>query len=413
MRTVIFSTYPPRVCGIGSFAFDLRTALVEVDGIDDVRVLVVGDDATGPRRPEVVSTVRKTVRGDYRQAARLPALEQADVVLVQHEYGIFGGPDGEHVLSFAAELLHPLVVTLHTVVSQPTQHQLRVLSALCERAELVVVMTDTAAILLDQLGACNAQKIRVVPHGAPALLTRAAGRRLRLGGWPRERNLQERFVLSTFGLLSEGKGLQTVIEALSFVVERHPEVLYLIGGETHPEIAARDGERYRHWLQRRVVELGLGDHVEFDDRYIPITELAELLGATDVFVTPYRNPEQIVSGALTFAITAGCAVISTPYRYAEGMLSTGAGRLVPFDDPGALASAICELIEDTDALARSRAEARRIGADHVWSSVAKDMAAVLREAVQISPPRMPLPLAEPELSSRDPVMIPTAQASLS
>ena len=393
MRVATFSTYPPRVCGIGSFAFDLRTELLEIEGIEDVCALVVVDEPMGPERPEVVSTVREAVRGDYVKAARLLALDQVDVVLLQHEYGIFGGPDGEYVLSFVEELAQPLVVTLHTVVSRPTQHQLRVLSALCERAELVVVMTDTAARLLDQVGACDAGKIRVVPHGAPALLAqageRSAGRPLRLGGSPAGRDVQGRFLLSTFGLLSSGKGLETVIEALPFVVERHPEVLYLIGGETHPEVVEREGERYRHELQRRVAELGLSEHVEFDDRYLAIEELAELLAATDVFVTPYRNPEQIVSGALTFALTAGCAVISTPYRYAEDMLSTGAGRLVPFDDPPALARAICALIEDPDELDAAQVEARRIGAGHVWSSVAEATAAVLREAIELDPPRMP------------------------
>ena len=359
MRVAIFSTYPPRVCGIGSFAFDLRTALVEVEGIEDVSSLVVVNEPRGGQRPEVISAVREAVRGDYLEAARVVALEQVDVVLLQHEYGIFGGPDGEYVLSFAEELAQPLVVTLHTVVSRPTQHQLRVLSALCERAELVVVMTTPPRRSSIRSAPATRAKIRVVPHGAPALLAQAGEERpavqsQRLGGRPAGLDVQGRFVLSTFGLLSSGKGLETVIEALPFIAERHPDVLYLIGGETHPEVAEREGERYRLSFERRVAELGLGEHVEFDDRYLSIEELAELLAATDIFVTPYRNREQIVSGALTFALTAGCAVISTPYRYAEDMLSTGAGRLVPFDDPPALARAICELIEDPDALAAAR-----------------------------------------------------------
>ncbi len=394
MRVAICSTYPPRVCGIGSFAFDLRTALVEVEGIESVGALVVVDAPTGGQRPEVLSIIRQAVGRDYVEAARAVALERVDVVLLQHEYGIFGGPDGEYVLSFAEALAQPLVVTLHTVVSRPTQHQLRVLSALCERAELVVVMTDTAATLLDQIGACDPGKIRVVPHGAPALLAQAAeerpaGRPLHLRGWPVGHDVQGRFLLSTFGLLSSGKGLETVIEAMPFVVERHPDVLYLISGETHPEVVEREGERYRHELQRRIAELGLAEHVAFDDRYLSLAELAELLAATEIFITPYRNPEQIVSGALTFALTAGRAVISTPYRYAEDMLSTGAGRLVPFDDPQAFARAICELIEDPDALAATRDEARRIGAAHLWSSVAERTAAVLREGIELDPPRMP------------------------
>ena len=150
-------------------------------------------------------------------------------------------------------------------------------------------------------------------------------------------------VLSTFGLISPGKGLETVIEALPAMIERHPEIVYVIAGRTHPDVAHREGERYRLMLERRVLELELGDNVEFDDRFLAIDELSDLLAATDVFVTPYRNREQIASGALTFAIAAGCGVVSTPYWYAQDMLASGAGRLVPFDDPAALAAAVLRL----------------------------------------------------------------------
>jgi glycosyltransferase involved in cell wall biosynthesis len=405
VRTAVFSTYPPRACGIGTFAFDVRTSLLGVEGIDEVSCVVVVDEPSSPQHPEILATVSQGVRGDYIRAARLLGRLDIDVVLLQHEYGIFGGSDGEYVLSFARELSQPLVVTLHTVLSEPTPHQLRVLADLCEQAERVLVMTDTAKRLLVQIGACPIRKIRVVPHGAPVQLgqrraEQAAGRRPFYlapmpGGYER---MQERFLLSSFGLLSRGKGLETAIEALPAVIERHPEVLYLIAGRTHPQVSRREGEEYRLSLERRVVDLGLGDHVEFDDRFLSVDELADLLAATNVFVTPYRNREQIASGALTFAIAAGCAAISTPYLYAEDVLASGAGRLFPFGDSAALADAVCEYIEQPEDLEAARAEARRIGGGLAWPSVAAATASVLREAAAGAPRRAPIPVLDLQLA---------------
>ncbi len=398
MRTAIFSTFPPRACGIGVFASDLREALLDVGDVDYAGSIVVVDDPASPQGPDVLATVSQSVRGDYVRAARLLGRLDVDVVSLQHEYGIFGGLDGEYVLSFARELSQPLVVTLHTLLSEPKPHQLEVLTALCGEAERVIVMTETARRLLVGLNACAPDKICVVPHGAPSVLGRrrgeqAAGRRPQyvaplVGGYEQ---IQERFLLSTFGLLSEGKGLETVIEALPAIVERHPEALYLVAGRTHPQVARREGEKYRLQLERRVIDLGLEEHVEFDDRFLSIDELADLLAATDVFVTPYRNREQIASGALTFAIAAGCAAIATPYWYAEDVLASGAGTIVPFADPQALADAVCDYADQPDKLAAARKEARRIGTGLVWSSAAEATAAALREASTLAPRRPSLP----------------------
>ncbi len=381
MRTAIVSTYPPRACGIGSFAADVRAALLGVDGIDRVEKVVIVNEPTRPQRPGLVATIAQAVRGDYVRAARILGRLDVDVVLLQHEYGIFGGADGAYVLSLAEELSQPLVVTLHTVLSEPTSHQAEVLTALCRQAELVIVMTETARKLLVASGASTDEKIRVVPHGAPTVLARRAA------AYESKRAAGERFQLSTFGLLSQGKGIENVIEALPSIVARHPEVLYVIAGRTHPDIARRDGERYRSTLEQRVNELGLEDHVEFDDRFLAINEIADLLAATDVFVTPYKGREQISSGALTFGIAAGCAVVSTPYWYAQDLLASGAGQIVPFDDPAALADAVCRYVDDPERLAAARAEARRLGAELAWPSVAEATASVLREAVELAPRR--------------------------
>ncbi len=405
MRTAIVSTYPPRACGIGAFSADVRAALLGVDGVDRVDKVVVVNEPSRPQRPGVVATIEQAVRGDYVRAARILGRLDVDVVLLQHEYGIFGGADGACVLSFAEELSQPLVVTLHTVLSEPTSHQAEVLTALCRHAELVTVMTDTARRLLVESDTCPADKIRVVPHGAPPVLAERAAAYADERADARHAPARQpygaggqRFLLSTFGLISAGKGIETVIEALPTIVQRHPEVLYVVAGRTHPDVARREGERYRLMLEQAVVDLGLEDHVEFDDRFLTIDEIADLLAATDVFVTPYKGREQIASGALTFGIAAGCGVVSTPYWYAQDVLASGAGEIVPFADSDALAQAIVRYIDEPERLAAARAEARRIGAQLAWPSVAEATAAVLREAVELAPlPRRPAARLNPQL----------------
>jgi glycosyltransferase involved in cell wall biosynthesis len=405
VRTAIFSTYPPRACGIGTFSFDVRRALLDVDDVDDVCALIVLDEPSSPQRPEILQTVSQGARGDYVRAARALGRTDVDVVLLEHEYGIFGGTDGEYVLSFVRQLAQPLVVTLHTVLSAPTAHQLQVLTALCDEAERVIVMTETARRLLIELAACADEKIEVVPHGAPTQLGTArgeldTGRRSRyvpaaVGGYER---MESRFLLSTFGLLSPGKGLELMLDALPAVIERHPDVLYVIAGRTHPQITRREGEEYRLMLERRILDLDLSEHVEFDDRFLSIEELADLLAATDVFVTPYSNRQQSSSGALTFALAAGCAAVSTPYLYAQDMLASGAGTLFDFGDSVALGDAVCDFIDAPDKLAAARSEAARMGASFGWPAVAEATAAVLRDAAVAAPRRTPIPSGALELS---------------
>jgi glycosyltransferase involved in cell wall biosynthesis len=372
----------------------VRGALLGVGGVDRVERVVVVNEPSRPQRQGLVATIVQEVRGDYTRAARILDRMDLDVILLQHEYGIFGGADGEYVLSLAQEVTQPLVVTLHTVLSEPTAHQAEVLSALCGHAERVVVMTETARRLLVESGGCTADKVRIVPHGAPVILSERAAQPLEAGssrgpGSARGRfgDGAERFVLSTFGLLSSGKGIETVIEALPSIVGRHPEVLYVVAGRTHPGVARREGERYRASLEQTVRDLGLEEHVEFDDRFLALGEIADLLAATDVFVTPYKGREQVASGVLTYALAAGCAVVSTPYWYAEDMLASGAGELVPFADPAALADAVCRFIDDPERLAAARGAARTVGAGLAWPSVAEATAGVLAEAARLGMPR--------------------------
>jgi glycosyltransferase involved in cell wall biosynthesis len=413
VRVAIVSTYRPRACGIAVFSGDLRQALVETQPSLDVDVVSIVRDPSATHPPEVVTTIRQDVASDYPAAAAELARRGTDVVLIEHEYGIFGGEAGEFVLGLTAELRLPVVVTLHTLLSDPSPRQAATLSALCRQAALVMVFTETAREMVIGQGLATADQVRVVPHGAPDVLHAVAG------SWADRRSLQgtgraglteaaaelgldrlaERTVLSTFGLISASKGLELMIRALPPVVAARPDVLYLIAGQTHPEVVKHEGESYRLGLERLVSDLGLGEHVAFVDRFLSFDELAVLLARTDLYVTPYRSPEQIVSGALTFAVAAGCPVVSTPYGYAENLLGSGAGVLVPFGDVPRLSAAVLDLLDTPGKLDAARAEARRVGADLPWASVGKVTLEVLTEAVHdIGPaPRRPTMTSLPEI----------------
>ena len=258
----------------------------------------------------------------------------------------------------------PVVVTLHTVLAEPSEAQSRTLRALCERADRVMVFTETARRMVVAQGLADPDRVRVVPHGAPDVLCETAWSDhgsdqpvpdlLTVGDEPIPVR-PDQTVLSTFGLISASKGLEVAIRALPAITAAHPEVVYLVAGRTHPDVIDHEGESYRLGLTRLVRDLGLDQHVRFLDRFLTIEELARLLRRTDLYLTPYRSREQIVSGALTFAVAAGCPVVSTPYFYAEDLLASGAGRLVPFGDERALADAVLALLDSPEALAAARA----------------------------------------------------------
>ena len=390
MHVAVVSTYQPRHCGIAVFSGDLRAALLEADSSLAVEIVsLIRGSNPHSHPPEVVATIRQDVASDYRAAAAELDRANVDVVLIEHEYGIFGGNDGQFVLNLANQLTVPMVVTLHTVLANPPAGRARTLRALCQRAALIMVFTETARRMVAEQGLAELERVRVVPHGAPDELTQAAwadgvdeditSSSLQLP------SLAGRTVLSTFGLISDSKGLELAIRALPSIVASHPQVLYLIAGQTHPDVIDKEGESYRLGLQRLVHDLDVCDHVWFIDRFLSIDELAMLLARTDLYLTPYRSRDQIVSGALTFAVAAGCPVVSTPYFYAEDLLSSGAGRLVPAGDSSKLAAAVLDLLGSPAKMKAARAEARRVGADLTWASVGKTTLELLSEAAQRAP----------------------------
>jgi glycosyltransferase involved in cell wall biosynthesis len=374
------------------FSSDLRAALLEADSSLSVKIVSMLRRNPLSNPPEVIATIRQDAASDYAAAASELGRSGVDVVLIEHEYGIFGGDSGKFILELASELTVPLVVTPHTVLASPSASQAATLRALCRRAALVLVFTETARRLVVEQGLAEFERVRVVPHGAPDDLTAAATSDSRgVGGDndvdPRTPSLhlglpslEGRTVLSTFGLISPSKGLELAIRALPSIIAIHPEVLYLIAGQTHPEVIHNEGESYRLGLQRLVQDLDLGNHVKFIDRFLSISELRILLARTDLYLTPYRSRDQIVSGALTFAVAAGCPVVSTSYFYAEDLLSSGAGMLVPFGDSSKLLAAVLELLGSPAKMAAARAEARRIGSHLSWATVGKATLELLAEA---------------------------------
>jgi glycosyltransferase involved in cell wall biosynthesis len=372
MHVAIVGTYPPTRCGIATFTADVESAL----RLNDAKVTVV--HVTTDDSALASLSIRRDDPLSYSAAAqRLNALD-CDVVLIQHEFGIFGGTAGGHVLHLVEALNVPYVVTLHTVLPRFSDDESQVVQAVCQQAAAVTVFTSTARRLLLEQELAPARLLRVVAHGAPLeLYTHVddAHARNRLGlplAVP---------VMSTFGLLSAGKGIELAIHAMALLRSEHPDLHYIVAGRTHPEVVKRDGERYRESLIALTQDLELSDRVIFLDRFLEMDELAGVLGISDVVCTPYRGEDQSVSGVLTFALAAGCPIVSTPYRYARDVLADGAGVIVDFGDDEGFAVAIHHLL-DGPTSARARAAARQASAQMPWPTVGAALHAVLSDAVR-------------------------------
>jgi glycosyltransferase involved in cell wall biosynthesis len=371
MHVAILGTYPPTRCGIATFTADVERSLRDI-GTKVSIIRVDPDDADdGP-------FVHRLDPSSYTKAARWVNNSDVDVVLVQHEFGVYGGEDGEMLLRFTEALRVPYVVTFHTVLSPFQPNQSTVMEALCASAAAVTVFTATARNMLVEQEICPAKLIETVPHGAP----------IELYGSVDEVAARMSFglpstgpIVSTFGLLSAGKGIEVALRAMAKVVIDDPDTRYVIAGRTHPEVVRKEGERYRDSLVHLVSELGLEANVVFLDRFLSVEDLAHLLAITDVFCTPYHGEGQIVSGALTFALAAGCPVVSTPYRYASDVLADGAGLLVEFNDCDGMASAISRLVEDGPTRTAALAAAQRYASDASWPAVGQTLLTVLSQAL--------------------------------
>lgn len=385
--TVAFvSTFPPRRCGIGTFTADLARALIDrLGGPDRVFVTALHNEPRPFDYPAVVKyVIDENNLQSYREAADYLNISKATVINIQHEYGIFGGEDGEYVLTLARNLKKPLVTTLHTISLEPTARQKEIARELAQASQSLVVMTQRAVQILDDIYGIDPAICRVIPHGVPDV---------DLGDRDRAKakfHLEDRIVLSTFGLISPRKGIENVIDALPAIVGRYPEVVYVIFGATHPEVKRLYGEQYRLMLQRRVRDLGVEKHVIFHNRFATQQELIEFLQATDIYITPYPNRNQIVSGTLAYALATGKAIVSTPYLHAEEVLADGRGILVDFNDPKGISREVIRLLDHPEQRAELEQKAYALGRTMVWREVARGYLSVFREVeekFEVSPLR--------------------------
>ncbi len=365
-KVAFLGTYLPRRCGIATFTSDLCEAVAEEAPAVQCLAVALNDTAEGyDYPPRVRFEISHNVISEYRNAADFLNVSNTDVVCVQHEYGIFGGSSGSHVLAALRELRTPIVTTFHTILAEPSPEEKRILGEIAQLSDRLVVMAQKAVELLRDIYNVPEEKIAFIHHGIPDLPF------VDPSYYKDTFGLEGRRVILTFGLLSPGKGIENAIAALPRVVEKHPDIVYVVLGATHPVVKRENGEEYRYSLQRQAKALGVEDNIVFHNRFVALDELCEFLGAADVYVTPYPHEAQICSGTLAYAAGAGKAVVSTPYWYARELLAEERGKLVPFGDAGALAEAVNHLFDNEVERHAMRKRAYLLGREMIWKEVAR------------------------------------------
>jgi len=356
-------TYPPKQCGIATFSMDLRNSLL-LQG-HKVQVMAVSDDDSSYRYPEeVVFSLQQHHKQDYiKAAAFINTAPHLDLLIIQHEYGIYGGEDGEYIREMVKLLHKPFILITHTVLPRPSKSQKQILNDLCQRAAGIVCMTRHSAELLTDLYEAPPELITVIAHGVP-LFKCYPQSKLKL-----KHGLQGQLVISTFGLIGPGKGLELGIRAVADVVPNFPSVRYLILGQTHPMLQKYEGEKYRQMLIDLVAKLRIEDNVIFINKYLSDKELGEYLYMTDIYLSPYPNMDQAVSGTMAFAMGCGRAIVSTPYAYASEVLSEGRGLLSRGIVPQELAALIAEILNNKGLQKKLQKRALEIGTTWTWPNV--------------------------------------------
>src|SRR5207249_716396 len=365
-RIAVIGNYLPRQCGIATFTTDLCAAISAEYGTARLLALPVNDTEQGYDYPARVRwSLAQDEVASYHQAAEFLNFNNIDMVCLQHEYGIFGGPAGSHILHLLRRLKMPVVTTLHTVLREPNPDQMLVMEEIAELSDRLIVMSQLSSQFLQEIFKVPGSKIDMVPHGVPDLPF------LDPNFYKDRFGVEGKAVLLTFGLLSPNKGIENVIQALPQILAKHKNVVYIVAGATHPHILRREGDRYRSYLQALAKEVGVESNVTFHNRFVSPEEMVAFIGAADIYITPYRYEQQVVSGTLAYALGAGKAIISTPYWHAIELLDDRRGALVPFQDPEAIARKAVELL-DTPAIRHAmRKRAYVYSREMVWKSVAQ------------------------------------------
>ncbi len=374
-RVAVIGNYLPRQCGIATFTTDVCETLAATHPETTCFAVPVNDTEEGYAYPgRVRFELRENEIDSYRRAADFLNINNVDVVCLQHEFGIFGGRAGSHILALLRDLRMPLVTTLHTVSHEPDRDQRRVLEELAQLSDRFIVMSRRGVEFLEDIYKVPHDKIDLIPHGIPDVPF------VDPNFYKDQFGVEGRLVLLTFGLLSPSKGIEDVIEALPAILARHPNVVYIVLGATHPHVKRRDGESYRVGLERLAQVRGVEESVVFHNRFVSLEELVEFIGAADIYITPYLNQAQIVSGTLAYTVGAGKAVVSTPYWYAEELLAEGRGMLVPFRDPAAIAERVTSLFDNEAERHAIRKRAYLLGREMVWPKVAQAYMASFQRA---------------------------------
>ena len=373
----VIGNYLPRQCGIATFTTDLVEGLSAEAPAINCWSAAMNDTPEGYPYPDKVRfEINQNKLSDYSMASQFLNIGQTDIVCVQHEYGLFGGPAGSHLLKLLGDLRMPVVTTLHTVLKDPAPEYRTVMGKLAELSDKLVVMSHRALDFLKEIYAVPEKKIVFIHHGIPDTpFIDPSFNKDKFG-------VEGKKVLLTFGLLSPNKGIENVLKALPAVIDSHPDVAYIILGATHPHILKSQGDAYRIMLQQLVRKLDIGEHVIFQNRFVELSELCEFLGIADIYITPYLEEAQITSGTLAYAMGTGKAIISTPYWYAAEMLAEGRGRMVPFSDPDAMAEQIVDLLDNDVGRHAMRKKAYIFTREAVWKEVARKYLQVFSEVRQ-------------------------------
>lgn len=364
MKIALVATYPPQQCGIGTFTQSLANAMREnADEENEILIIAMNDNHEKyDYPPEVKLTISQEQQTDYLAAADYINRSGADVCILEHEFGIYGGQSGVYILPLLHRLKIPLISTLHTILESPSYTEKAILKQICAMSDKVVVMSYKAIDFLEDIYNVPTEKIVRIEHGLPDIHYNKEESR-------NELKLTDKKLLFTFGFIGRNKGIETVIKALPQIIENHPEVLYIVLGKTHPNVLRSAGEEYRNYLQVLIKNLNLGEHVLLLNEFVNEKTLFKYLAACDIYITPYVNEAQITSGTLTYAMGSGCAVVSTPYWHAAELLTDNRGRLFDFKDENALVKVLGDLLADPQLLKTIQEEAHDYGQDIVWPKI--------------------------------------------
>ena len=377
IRVICLSTYIPQKCGIATFTKDVTTAINLLNPHALTEIMPVVKDNEKPQFPwEVKHKIIQSDPNSYLEAAEYINNSSCDLLLIEHEFGIFGGSYGEYLIPLLKSVTKPKVMTCHTIIDNPQNEWGQVFQKIIPHIDAFTVMTHNSAQKLTALYGIKEKTITVIPHGTPDITYNSTEI------YKKKKHLTNRLILGNINLLSERMGLEYTLSAVAQIAKKYPHVLYLIIGQTHPNVLEREGEKYRNFLKKKIRKLGIQKNVRFINRYLPIEELIEWLKAIDFYITPYLDPQQSSSGALAYALGAGKICISTNYLYAQEVLSSNRGILIPFKNSSAISKTIIKLLKNKSLKKQIEKNAYKYGRFMTWPSVALQHLDFFAEIIQ-------------------------------